>query len=78
MKSWLQSLTLHENSGTIIVILIALLVIRIALTVILRRSYLQERTIQIISWIANIIFVVAAFALIIFVADNSPLYVYVN
>ena len=75
MISWLQSLTLLEDSGTIIFILIVLLIIRIALMVILHRSYLQENTIRIISWIANVILVVAAFGLIIFVADNSPLYV---
>ncbi len=77
MKSWLQSITLHEDSGTIVVILIALLVIRIALMVILHKSYLEERTIRIISWIANIVLVVAALALIITAADNSPLYVYI-
>ena len=77
MKSWLQSITLHEDSGTIVVILIALLVIRIALMVILHKSYLEERTIRIVSWIANIVLVVAALALIITAADNSPLYVYI-
>ncbi|MBQ2977303.1 MAG: hypothetical protein IJE17_07415 [Clostridia bacterium] len=77
MKSWLQSITLHEDSGTIVVILIALLVIRIALMVILHKSYLEERTIRIISWIANIVLVVAALALIITAVDNSPLYVYI-
>ncbi|MBE5770357.1 MAG: hypothetical protein E7336_03165 [Clostridiales bacterium] len=77
MKSWLQSITLHEDSGTIVVILIVLLVIRIALMVILHKSYLEERTIRIISWIANIVLVVAALALIITAVDNSPLYVYI-
>lgn len=77
MKSWLQSITLHEDSGIIILILIALLIIRIALMIILHKSYLEERTVRIIRWIANIVLVVAALALIITAVDNSPLYVYI-
>ena len=75
MKSWLSSITI-ENTGTIILILLLLLAIRIAVMILLNKTLLEERTIRIINWLANIIFFFLCFALIITAVDNSPLYVH--
>ena len=75
MKPWLSSIS-FENSGLLIGLFIALAAIRLVVTLILHKTYLEERTIGIINRIVTILVAVAAFALIITAVDNSPLYVH--
>lgn len=74
MKSWLQSITV-EDTGIIICILLLLFVLRLALMIVLHKSFLEERVILIINRIANIVFLLISLALIFTAVDNSPLYV---
>ena len=74
MKSWLQSITI-EDTGILLVILLLLLAIRIAVMILLNKSFLEERTIRIINWIANVFLFLGIFALFFTAVDNTPLYV---
>lgn len=74
MKSWLQSITV-EDTGIIICILLLLFALRLALMIVLHKSFLEERVLLIINRIANIVFLLISLALIITAVDNSPLYV---
>lgn len=71
MKSLLDSITL-DHSGAIIGVIIALMVLRLIVTLILHKSYLDERIIRIINLIVSILFFAVAFALIIVAVDNVP------
>ena len=71
MKSLLDSITL-DHSGAIIGVIIALMVLRLIVTLILHKSYLDERIIRIINLIVSILFFAVAFALIIIAVDNVP------
>ena len=71
MKSLLDSITL-DHSGAIIGAIIALMVLRLIVTLILHKSYLDERIIRIINLIVSILFFAVAFALIIIAVDNVP------
>ena len=71
MKSLLDSITL-DHSGAIIGVIITLMVLRLIVTLILHKSYLDERIIRIINLIVSILFFAVAFALIIIAVDNVP------
>ncbi|MDD6682181.1 MAG: hypothetical protein PUE61_03270 [Clostridiales bacterium] len=71
MKSLLDSITL-DHSGAIIGVIIALMIPLLIVTLILHKSYLDERIIRIINLIVSILFFAVAFALIIIAVDNVP------
>ena len=72
MKAFFNSITFLDPVA--LVIMLALVVGRFALMICLRKSFLEEKTIRIINWIASIFVGVAALALFFIMAQNTARY----